>query len=1015
MSDQNTTNRDRGFSLPEVLISVTITAVLLTALVSAVSVVLRSADNNLGRTNNARSEQSVGLWMPSDLASAETVITTPGPPPAAVPCGGIGQGACPAGWVHEGSNTLLLTWHSSTVVSGFPVTTTTAVSYRYVQVGDEYVLKRVECNWQETPTGPTMAECQAMTVLRELDPPPSGKIFNPGYTSPDWVIKVTSALGADDTTSVVADVEDPGLNTKNARRVLVTINGGGDAEGAGGGRNTFSFSAGGTDRETSLSTEDLGGAPTFIAARTRCGGNFGLIVDRSGSIGSYFPTVRQGVLDFVDTFAGKPVRLQVVAFDALSSTLGATDGWTRYYDMLEPADVADLKAQVSALNSGGGTNYEDAWFRMLRNPDGSLRSVLPDKVIFFTDGIPTRSMLESASVGTTPNPAHPNDGGLPALVSGQFYQRGWNRTDRIIVDSGATDIVGVLVGPDSAGSSNWVNAGAGFVYAYEVGAGVTFQQQSGFTYERGNNVVYERGQNDSWFRNNNVLYERGYHDGWERNNNIVFERAQTGLVWERLVGTTWSGVSWNTYRSNNSTPDSTDGWRTRITGALASWSSISDTQYYATNATTDSTDGYRTRVNGSLSTSWTVVTQPQYNSSNTTADSIDGWRQVKNYASPYSFWESVTESAYESGNTVSASTDGWRTRVNGSLSTGWTPVSSSLFTESNTTADDSDGWRSTGAFLPPYTSWVSTTETAYDLGNTVAGESDGWRTRQTATSTSWTTVSSTTYNLSNTTTDATDGWRTTPLWTDVTKAAYEAGNTAVGEADGWRPVAPGSAATSWLPVSKAVYDLSNTTSDSADHWRRVKTYPVGAPSYDGYEGYSTESRTNERILGDLVAPGGVIKAVYNSSTGSYGDVREVNMFVETNWDRFDDAIRDVALGECGGTVTIQTKTESGTAVADPFTYSNQLFQTVETSSAYKSGTFDVVLPGATAAAIEINLQNLSSLNSWEHVSWSCKTRGVAIGAPDMVVGAADSAGWRGLTLNVAANSAISCVQTVRAR
>jgi prepilin-type N-terminal cleavage/methylation domain-containing protein len=1027
MSDSsNPTRRDRGFTLPELLISVTLTAVLITAMSSAIVVMLRSADNNLGRTNNARSEQSVGFWMPSDLASAEVVDTAPG----RMPCGEVyvaphpsagqpSQGQCPDGLVLDGSNTLMLTWTGSIADSStgnLPVETTTVVSYRYMYDGTGYVLVRVACSWRVEAGGFSPARCDQRTVLEELDAPPSGVTFVAGVTSPDWVIKVTSALGANDTTAIGATIDDPGLTTKNARRVLVTINGGADVDGIGGGRNTFSFSAGGVDRETALSTDDLGGAPSFIAARTRCGGNFGLIMDKSGSIGSEFPTVRNGVLQFIDTFAGKPVRLQVVAFDARSVTVGATgaDTWTRYYDMLDPAEVADLKTRVGAINTGGGTNYEDAWFRMLRNPDGSVRSILPDKVIFFTDGQPTRSMLEAFSTGATPPPAHPSDGGLPGYDSNAgYYQKGWSRAARLVIESGATDIVGVLVGPDSENESPWVNAGAGYVWQYEMGSGLTFQQRTGTFYEKGNNVVFERGGSTVYERNNNLLFERGYREVPQRNNNIVFERAQSGVVWERLVGASWSSTSWNTYRSNNSTPDSTDGWRTRVTGTPGNWTSMSSTtQFYATNVTNDSTDGYRAQLSGGLSSNWTDITTAQYSTSNVTADSSDGWRMNRVYSSPFTGWETVTAAVYESGNTSPGDADGWRTRVNGSLSTSWTTSTSSLYSESNTTADSSDGWRVVGSFSPPYTTWATVTEVDYTAGNTVAGDSDGWRSRQTAASTSWTPVAQALYDKSNTTADATDGWRTGPIWTTVSTAAYDAGNTVAGEADGWRPVVPGTPASTWSVVPKSYFDKSNTTADGTDYFRQIKLYPVGAPAYDGFDAYTTENRENERILGDLIAPAGVNKAVYDPVAQSYGDVREVNLFVETEWDRFDDAIRDVALGECGGTVTIQTRSTSGASVLDPFTYSNQNAQTVETSAAYKSGTFDVVLPGASASTIQISPQNLSTLNSWQHVSWTCKSQGVNMTAPNFVVGAPDAQGWRGISLNVSANSAISCVQVV---
>ena len=106
--------RDDGVTLPELLISVTLTGLLLTTLSMVATVTLRNMDNNEGRTNNARSEQNVGVWMPTDLASAEDVNTLaptmpcgPGAPTTEV------APACLAGLDLSGSNTLLLVWHGS--------------------------------------------------------------------------------------------------------------------------------------------------------------------------------------------------------------------------------------------------------------------------------------------------------------------------------------------------------------------------------------------------------------------------------------------------------------------------------------------------------------------------------------------------------------------------------------------------------------------------------------------------------------------------------------------------------------------------------------------------------------------------------------------------------------------------------------------------------------------------------------------------------------------------------------
>ena len=670
-------------TLPELLISVSLTGLLVTSLAMTSSVILRTHDNSEGRTNNARSEQNVGVWMPTDLASAETVDTDAD----AAPCGATADhptfAACPPGVALGGSNTLLLIWHGSTVdASNNPVGTTTVVSYRYELVGDEYVLNRVLCTWLDGGA----ATCQANIVLHDLDGPPPGITFNPGETSPTWVIKVTSALAATDTSAADAAITDPGLTTKNARRVLVTINGGGDVAGAGGGVNTFSFSAGGTDRETSLSTNDISGAPTFTAARTRCGGNYGLIVDKSTSIGSDFPNVRTGIVNFINTFAGKPVKLQIAAFSQVASTVGATapDLWTRYFDMLDPNDVATLTTAVNALSTSAWTNWEEGWFRMLRNSDGTVRSVLPDKVIFFTDGLPNTSRLEyhSSAVAPVDDPADEGLGGAPG--GNTFYQKAWNRTARIINETGVTDVVGVFIGPDSNLTSQWETAGAGYVNQYERGDKVQYQQGFSNISQRGNNVIWERGYHGGPQRGNNVVWERGYHAIYERNSKVVYERSGTGMSYKQ--GSTSTNVT--SYLNFNTTPDGTDGWTfSASSGSLGSWTSLTQAQYEATNTTADSNDGWRTRVNGSLSGTWTTVTAAQYNGSNTTAaDSTDGWRITKVYTSPFDTWESTTQATYGTAgnNSVPAETDGWRTRQT-AASTSWTNVTTAEYDASNTT------------------------------------------------------------------------------------------------------------------------------------------------------------------------------------------------------------------------------------------------------------------------------------------------------------------------------------------
>ena len=130
---------------------------------------------------------------------------------------------------------------------------------------------------------------------------------------------VSQALDpADITGSTPIPSDDPTFKNKNGQRVVVTINGGGDVAGAGGGKNQISLSAGGTERSTNLATNSVSFNQSLTAARTRCGGNFGLLVDTSLSISSADMatgrTAIAGTGGLIDTFAGTPVKLQVDKF-----------------------------------------------------------------------------------------------------------------------------------------------------------------------------------------------------------------------------------------------------------------------------------------------------------------------------------------------------------------------------------------------------------------------------------------------------------------------------------------------------------------------------------------------------------------------------------------------------------------------------------------------------------------------------------------------------------------------------
>lgn len=846
--------RDSGMSLAEIMVSVIIMGLMTASLAMAVQVVVRQADNTEGRVNNARSEQNVGLYMPADLASAEDVDVQPG----TLPCGPTP--ACPQGVELGGSNAVMLSWDGQEfdVDTNAIQPTRTNVSYRVIQVGDEFRLIRVECSGF---VGDTMT-CSTMTVLRELEAPPADIEWFPGTTRPSWIISVTAAAAPDQLDTATTVAADPGYTNKNAQRVVVTINGGGDVDGnTGGGRNQISLSAGGTNRQTNLSTDDLAGAPTFTAARSRCGGNFGLIIDTSGSINMPAGTdnmsvVRNGVSELIDAFAGTPIKLQVVRFSTTASTLGAADSEPgRYYDMLVDSDITALQNLVAGLTSTGGTNWEDGFFRMLRNPDGTIQSQLPSTILFFTDGEPTFSRL-NGSFTNSQNPvppaavaaAHPEDAGLPASTGNTFSQIGWNRTERLLRDRGAIDLIGVYVNTDLNKESVW-------------------NQRTGY------HLVYERA--------NNLLFQQGSAT-YERASNLTFQiSTDSDLLYQRWTGSNWTWTDRSTFLANNTAPGWSDGWHVFADGSISSrndrWTTITAAQYFAANVHNGISDGFRTTYSGGAS-SWVSVSLSQYNGSNTSSDSNDGWRV------------------------------------------------------------GSGGW-------------VNVSESAYNAGNTVADDSDNWRT------------------------------------------SYPGG------------------ATGWTEVAKTIYEKSNTVGDDSDGWRATKVYE---PPYDFFDSAGTNMISNFALIGNLTVgnvtgvAGGYVEATPRG--GPYTNAAAADLFVLPNYTNFSSALSSVALGQCGGTVTVQTRVGSA-AAQDPFTYENVATkEIVQTSAAYRSGTFDIALPGGAATTVTISPQQFTNLVRYSPAGWSCKSGGENY--PFTTVPVDGHAPWTAITLTVNPNQAVSCVQQV---
>ncbi len=124
--------------------------------------------------------------------------------------------------------------------------------------------------------------------------------------------------------------------------------------------------------------------------------------------------------------------------------------------MTDDVQVDALKALVASISAGGGTNWEDAWFRALMKQDGTPQNVKPNTIVFFTDGVPSWSRVDQRGDGGI-LPANPvkypaaSPYNWPAATGNGsiLHQESFDRTEYLIQNEAAgIRIVGVAVGPN---------------------------------------------------------------------------------------------------------------------------------------------------------------------------------------------------------------------------------------------------------------------------------------------------------------------------------------------------------------------------------------------------------------------------------------------------------------------------------------------------------------------------------------------------------------------------------------
>ena len=215
----------------------------------------------------------------------------------------------------------------------------------------------------------------------------------------------------------------------------------------------------------------------------------------------------------------------------------------------------------------------------------------------------------------------------------------------------------------------------------------------------------------------------------------------------------------------------------------------------------------------------------------------------------------------------------------------------------------------------------------------------------------------------------------------------------------------------WEPVSAP----SNPNSPPTGYRSEV----VWGPPYTEYSAPETTSVRNDRIIGRVIAGGdNYVEAVIEG--GQYANVKTANLYSTTNWSLLPTALKAIALGDCGGSLTIQTRI-NGAPASDPFTYQNtQQFdasgnpleieqRTITTNRVQPARTFDLDITSGLYRDVVIVPQHLSDLAAYQPAGWTCRA-GLAERSVELV-DIPDSP-WKGIKVRVGANEAVSCIQAV---
>jgi prepilin-type N-terminal cleavage/methylation domain-containing protein len=445
-------NNDGGFTLPELLVAISLSGVLIAAISLAISVMLTAAPQSEIRLSESKDITLVQTWVPVDLSSAINSYDNPDDVPLEAEML-AGEPSMSYNVSLDGTNVLTL------VLPDLDSGDYKIVSYRYLQSKGDWMLVRTLI---KNP-GTASESSSRVAVAREVAEPPTDGSWSPGM-KPAHAIQVTSRN------------EDAMRST--GRNITVYFKSG----------NEFSTGGSSLSTERDLVPNDPVTLPDPTAPPSRCSGRVALVLDTSWSIPGLNggASMESAAIGFIDSFQGTPTMLTVMGFDSMAYQLYPNLNGDRgnYIDLLNPSsDITNAKPNIgelpnvdtqypastpetygyeersshylnpagtgvgtgdtvigwsktrlseTGLSKRGATNWEDALHAPFFTEGGDQRALTPDTVVWITDGEPSTNRGEMFS-----------DDGSTDFLSPAVTAANAGRS------TGAR-IIGVLVGPGSA-------------------------------------------------------------------------------------------------------------------------------------------------------------------------------------------------------------------------------------------------------------------------------------------------------------------------------------------------------------------------------------------------------------------------------------------------------------------------------------------------------------------------------------------------------------------------------------